>query len=122
MSLHAVCPVADLPPGDVRRVETEPPIAVFNVDGIFWATDDTCTHEEFALSDGFLEGDVVECSLHLAKFCVRTGEALSLPATKPLRTYPVTIEGGVILVDTTERTLYEDGAAGNECGARRASP
>jgi 3-phenylpropionate/trans-cinnamate dioxygenase ferredoxin component len=93
------CGADELEPGAVIQVATEPPIAVFNVDGEFFATDDTCTHEQSSLADGYVEGDQVECSWHFAKFCIRTGEVLSLPATKSLRTFAVKVEAGEVLVE-----------------------
>jgi 3-phenylpropionate/trans-cinnamate dioxygenase ferredoxin component len=96
------CGADDLQPGEVIQVATDPPIAVFNVEGQFYATDDTCTHEQWSLADGYIEGDQVECSWHFAKFCIRTGEVLSLPATKPLRTFPVSIEAGGVFVAVTD--------------------
>lgn len=102
MNRVKVCGVADLAPGEAMQVATDPPIAVFNVDGEFYATDDTCTHERSSLADGYVEGDQVECSWHFAKFCIRTGEALSLPATRPLRTFRVVIDEGQIYVDVDD--------------------
>ena len=51
-----VCPVDDLPPGEALRVEADVPLAVFNVDGELFAIDDTCTHQDASLTDGYLEG------------------------------------------------------------------
>jgi nitrite reductase/ring-hydroxylating ferredoxin subunit len=93
-----VCAVADLAPGEAVQVEHDPPIAVFNVDGEFFATADTCTHEQTSLADGYIDGDRVECSWHFAKFCIRTGAALSLPATVALKTYAVEIDDGAVFV------------------------
>lgn len=66
---------SDLPPGEMQRHEGGPePVMVCNVDGEFFAVQDTCTHGNWALSDGYLDGGVVECTLHFGKFCVRTGK------------------------------------------------
>jgi nitrite reductase/ring-hydroxylating ferredoxin subunit len=99
MPLVRACNVDDLQSGSAIKLETNPPIAVFRVDDKFYATDDTCTHAHSSLSDGYLDGDVVECSFHSARFCVRTGAVLSLPATKPIRTYPVKVEGKEVFVE-----------------------
>jgi len=96
------CAADELGPGEAIQVATKPPIAVFNVDGVFYATDDTCTHEEWSLADGYVDGDQVECSSHFAKFCIRTGAVLSLPATKPLRTFSVTVEAGAVMVEVDD--------------------
>jgi len=75
------------------------PIAVFHSDGNFYATSDICTHEEASLSEGELEGEVVECPLHGARFNVRTGEVKSLPAVVKLKTYPVRVVDGSLEVE-----------------------
>ncbi len=75
-------------------------IALFNCDGTYYAMDDTCTHEEASLSDGWLEGTEITCPLHGAIFDVTTGAALCLPATTPVRTYPVHVEGDGIFIET----------------------
>lgn len=98
MAWVQACRVGDLGPGDMLRLDVEPPVAVFNVDGEFFAADDTCTHAESSLSEGYLEGDEVECVWHFARFCVRTGKAKSLPATRDLNTYEVRVEGGSVFV------------------------
>jgi nitrite reductase/ring-hydroxylating ferredoxin subunit len=93
----------DLPPGEARRIEGDhPPVAVYNVDGEFFALDDTCTHERFALTEGWIDGDVVECALHMAKYCIRTGKALCLPAPRDLAAHTVEVVDGDIwvLIDT----------------------
>jgi nitrite reductase/ring-hydroxylating ferredoxin subunit len=92
------CAIDDIEPGEAVVVDVTPPVAVFNVDGEFLATADTCTHAESSLADGYVEGDEVECSWHMAKFCLRSGEALTLPATEPLATYATKIEGGEVFV------------------------
>jgi nitrite reductase/ring-hydroxylating ferredoxin subunit len=74
-------------------------VAIFNVEGEFCAIDDECTHEEASLAEGFVEGHLVECPLHGSQFNVRTGEVLSLPAVVPVRSYPVKLENGRILVE-----------------------
>ena len=95
-----VADAPDIPPGQGLRVELDDvPVAIWNVDGDFFATADTCTHEEASLSEGDLWGEVVECYLHGAQFDVRTGAVLSLPAVLPLATYPVKVEGEKIYVE-----------------------
>ena len=100
-----VCASEDLPAGEGRRVDSCPPIAVFNVRGEFFATDDTCTHSDYSLADGYLDGDVIECELHFATFSVRTGAALSAPAVKPLGIYPVRVVDGELYVAAARRCL-----------------
>lgn len=73
-------------------------IALYNVDGEIYATDDTCSHAEASLSEGCLRGEEIECPRHGARFNVRTGQALSLPAWAPIETFPVKVEGEEIFV------------------------
>jgi nitrite reductase/ring-hydroxylating ferredoxin subunit len=99
MSWVRACAVGDLEPGDALVVRVDPPVAVFNVEGEFLATADTCTHAESSLADGYLEDDQVECSWHMARFCLRTGAALTLPATEPLATYRTQVRGDEVFVE-----------------------
>jgi 3-phenylpropionate/trans-cinnamate dioxygenase ferredoxin subunit len=101
MTMILVCPIDDLPPGTALRVEADPPIAVFNADGELYAVDDTCTHQDASLADGWLEGCQIECPLHASCFDLRTGKPSGPPAKRPLRTYPVTVADGMIQVDDT---------------------
>jgi nitrite reductase/ring-hydroxylating ferredoxin subunit len=91
--------VEDVPVGGALVVALDPPIAVFNVGGELLATDDTCSHSKSSLGmDGIIEGDVVECAWHFARFCLRDGAALSPPARRPVRTHRVAIEDGHLLL------------------------
>ena len=94
-----ICPLAALPRGEARRVETDPPIAVFHTDdGEVFAIDDTCTHQDASLADGWLEGCEIECPLHASRFDLRTGAVDEPPAKLPVRTHEVVIVDGVINV------------------------
>ena len=73
-------------------------IALYDIDGDLFATDNICTHAYARLSDGWLDGDLIECPLHAARFDVRTGKVLDPPATEDLKTYPVRIIGDEIQV------------------------
>lgn len=99
MAFVKVCSVNDLKPGEALRFAASCSVALFRVGDQFYATDDTCTHAEASLSDGYIDGDVVECPFHSARFCIRTGKALSLPASEPLKTYLVKVEDGSVFVD-----------------------
>ena len=89
-----VAEVDALPPGKMRRVEVAGQrILLANVRGQFYATDDTCTHEDASLSTGFLNGEWVKCPLHGSRFNVCTGEVVDEPADVNLRTYAVRIDG-----------------------------
>jgi 3-phenylpropionate/trans-cinnamate dioxygenase ferredoxin component len=96
-----VARVSDIPPGHAARVEIDGvPVAIFNLDGDFFATDDTCTHQEASLSEGDLDLDrcAIECPLHGSAFDLRTGDVLSLPAVEPVRVHSVDIKDGVVRV------------------------
>lgn len=90
---------ADLPPGTSLCVTVEDKkIALFNLDGAYYAIDDTCSHAEASLSEGEIDGHCVICPRHGARFDIRTGQALSLPAWAPVETYEVRVEGEQILL------------------------
>ena len=101
MALHRVCRISELGPGEVRRIDN-PPIAVFNVDGAWFAISDVCTHAEASLSEGHVDGVTVECPLHGACFDLRTGEALTPPATEPVQTFAVVLQDDDVYVDGGE--------------------
>lgn len=96
----SVCPTDEVFEGMGRRYELPglPALAVFNVAGDFHVTDDTCTHGDASLADGWLEGDEVECPFHQGRFCVRTGAAKTLPAHEPIRVYRCKVEDGQVLI------------------------
>jgi 3-phenylpropionate/trans-cinnamate dioxygenase ferredoxin subunit len=99
MPLIRVCREDELAVGEARKAPVSPPIAVFHAEDGWFALDDTCTHGQASLCDGFIEGGTVECPLHMAQFCLKTGAALTPPADKPVGAYPVVIEGGEVFVD-----------------------
>ena len=101
MALRRVCSKTELPPGEVKRIE-DPAIAVFNVAGTLYAISDICTHAEATLSEGQVEGEIVECPLHGATFDLRTGEALTPPAVEPVQTFPVVVQADDIYVELGE--------------------
>jgi naphthalene 1,2-dioxygenase system ferredoxin subunit len=91
--------VDELPKDDVVGVEIAGrAIAIYTVGAEVYATDNVCTHGQAPLSDGFLEGNTIECPLHQGKFDVRDGKPLCEPVDEPLRTYPVRIAGSRLLV------------------------
>ncbi|HVJ54801.1 MAG TPA: non-heme iron oxygenase ferredoxin subunit [Aliidongia sp.] len=74
-------------------------VALYNLEGRIYATDNICSHAFALLSDGYLGDGTIECPLHAARFDVKTGKVLCAPATKDIRTYPTRIEGEDILID-----------------------
>lgn len=92
--------LTDLPEGDMTVFEGGPePIMICNIDGEIHAVQDTCTHDTWSLADGFLEGHIIECSLHSAKFDVRTGAVKALPACVALKVFLTKCEDGDIYID-----------------------
>jgi 3-phenylpropionate/trans-cinnamate dioxygenase ferredoxin component len=91
--------VEDLPPGSRKVVDVDgSAVAVFNLNGEFFAIEDVCTHDGGELASGELEGEEIVCPRHGARFSVRTGEVLAPPAYEPVYAFPVQLEGGVVRV------------------------
>jgi ethylbenzene dioxygenase ferredoxin component len=104
-----ICPVDDVFEDCGRRYELQdlPPLAVFNVAGKFQVTDDTCTHGDASLADGWLSGTEVECPFHSGKFCLKTGKATAYPAEHRLRLYRTRVEAGRVQFDPAPFTPEE---------------
>lgn len=94
MSRRFVCTTDELGNGESMTLQGDDPIALFrNDEGEFFATADTCTHEDWSLGeDSDLEGNEVVCPLHMARFDIRSGAALCFPASIALRTYDVEVD------------------------------
>jgi nitrite reductase/ring-hydroxylating ferredoxin subunit len=91
--------LSDIPPGGLRRVEIAGRLILLaSVAGDIYAVDDDCTHISGALDQGELEGYVLTCPIHLARFDIRDGGVLRGPARDPLPTYLVRVEGEQVLV------------------------
>jgi 3-phenylpropionate/trans-cinnamate dioxygenase ferredoxin subunit len=91
--------IDDVAPGQVKVYEAQGRrIALCNVEGTFYAIDDVCTHDSGPLDQGELEGYQIECPRHGARFDVRSGRVLALPAVMPVRSYPVRVEDGAVKV------------------------
>jgi nitrite reductase/ring-hydroxylating ferredoxin subunit len=96
-----LCNAADVAPGNALKVEAgDLTLAVFNVDGEFYVTDDACTHGPGSLSEGYIECDVVECNFHNGQFNIKTGEVVSPPCMIPIKTYRTVVEDGRVLIET----------------------
>lgn len=94
-----VAKLGELAPGDWRVVSVEDaPIVVFNLGGEYHAIEDVCTHDGGQLTGGKVEGGEIVCPRHGARFCIRTGEALSAPAYEATAKFPVRVENGEIQV------------------------
>ncbi|MDO8494711.1 MAG: non-heme iron oxygenase ferredoxin subunit [Deltaproteobacteria bacterium] len=93
-----VAKVSDIPVGSAKQVEVEgEPVAIFNVDGNFYALHDTCSHAQASLSEGWVEDGAVSCPLHGATFNLKTG-AGTMPAPTGVKVYQLKIEGDSIKV------------------------
>lgn len=99
--------VGDIEDGEALKIDSVvPPIAVYYLDGEYYSTADTCSHGQSSLSEGYVEEGTVECVWHMAKFCLRTGAAETLPATDPIRTYEVKIEDEAIYVLLDDSVIH----------------
>jgi nitrite reductase/ring-hydroxylating ferredoxin subunit len=98
-SFLRICSVHDVPKGSVEAFQVNGlAVAVYHSEGTFYASEDICSHEHEHLSEGWLDGEVIECPRHGAQFSLKTGEALSLPATEPIAVFEVKVEGEDVLV------------------------
>ena len=99
LEFHAVVKTGDLDEGEAMQVIVgRKEIAVYNLDGKYYATDDICTHAYASLADGYVEGELIECPLHGGCFDIRTGKAMTPPVTDDLKIYEIKIDGEEILV------------------------
>ncbi len=95
-----LCSADDIAPGSALKVEIDDlTLAVFNIDGEFYVTDDACTHGPGSLSEGYIDGDVVECNFHQGQFNIRTGEVVLPPCMVPVKTYPATVVDGKVTIE-----------------------
>lgn len=100
MSWHEVPGAAALGNGEMMgALVAETPVAIYNLGGELFATHNICTHAYACLSDGYLDGDKIECPLHQGLFDIRTGKAEEGPVDEDLKVYQVKREGGKVLVD-----------------------
>lgn len=96
-SFYPVLPLDDLPNGERIFIELDgEPIVIFNIAGDIYAIGDRCTHDDGPLGEGELEDHTIICPRHGAKFDVRTGDALTLPAFEPTTNYPIQVVDGMI--------------------------
>ncbi len=98
--LIKVAETNEVPPGTAKAVDLEGrPVALFNIDGTYYAIDDTCTHRGGSLSEGAVEGTIVTCPLHGATYDVTTGNVLGPPASEGVAHYNVQVDGNDIKVE-----------------------
>lgn len=95
-----LCNISDIATGAALRVERDDLIlAVFNVGGEFFVTDDACTHGPGSLSEGYIEDDIVECNFHNGQFNIKTGEVVLPPCMVPVKTYRTFVEDGKVFIE-----------------------
>jgi 3-phenylpropionate/trans-cinnamate dioxygenase ferredoxin subunit len=101
MTMQRICALSELVQDEARRFEVEgvPMAVVLDSNGDVHAIGDTCTHGDISLSEGFVDGDTLECWAHGSAFSLRTGRPLNLPAYEPVPVYTVAIDGDDVLVD-----------------------
>lgn len=104
--LLELCASADVAPNCAAKVEKAGlSLAVYHLDDGYYVTDDQCTHGPGSLSEGFIEGDVIECDFHNGAFNIRTGEVVTPPCMIPLRTYAVHTIDGKVYIDPKQPAL-----------------
>ena len=95
-----LCKVEDVAVGGVIKIEAAGlTVAVYNLEGEFCVTDDHCTHGPGSLSEGFIDGDLVECNFHQGVFNIRTGEVVAPPCMVPVKTYKTVVEDGRVYIE-----------------------
>ena len=95
----SVARAGELAPGQWKSIDVDgAQVAVFNLDGRYYAIEDVCTHDGGQLTGGSIEGSEIVCPRHGARFCIKTGAALTAPAYEATATFPVRIENGVVEV------------------------
>jgi biphenyl 2,3-dioxygenase ferredoxin subunit len=95
-----LCSTGDVAAGTAIKVERQGlELAVFNIEGEFYVTDDHCTHGPGSLSEGTVEGDIVECNFHQGQFNIRTGEVVLPPCTVAVKTYRTFVRDGKVIIE-----------------------
>ncbi len=103
IKFYPVCEVDELPQGERLFIEVgDMPVALFNIDGEFFAIADVCTHDDGPLGDGEIENHQIICPRHGARFDIRTGEVLTLPAVKGVSSYPIKVEENMLYIGVEE--------------------
>ena len=102
-NLIELCAKDDVGEGEVILVETgDLELAVYRVEGKFYVTDDACTHGPGSLSEGYLEGHVIECDFHNGQFDIRNGEVVAPPCMVALKTYKVVPHDTAVVIEAPE--------------------
>ena len=100
----AVAEAGEIPPGKMQRVEINGRrYLLAHTQNAYYAVDDQCSHEDVSLYLGCVQGEMIKCSLHGSRFSLKTGEPMEEPATQPIRTYAVKLEGNRLYIDPQNR-------------------
>ena len=96
----ALCKTEDVAAGTALKVEAGGlTLAVFNLNGHYFAMDDSCSHGPGSLSEGYVEGDEIECDFHNGRFNIKTGEVAAPPCMVPQKVYAVTVADGQVFIE-----------------------
>jgi nitrite reductase/ring-hydroxylating ferredoxin subunit len=99
----AVAKVADVEAGGMKSVEAaDKTLALYNLGGNFYATDNECTHAFAMLTDGTIDGEVIECPLHGGAFEIKTGKGLGAPIFCDIKSYPARVVGDTVEINVAE--------------------
>lgn len=94
------CKVDALTDGEMQPVaDSVDPIGIGKVGGQWFAFENNCTHQSFPLTEGLIDGLEIECPLHGARYCLKSGALRALPGTCPIRVYPVKVVGNDVLIE-----------------------
>src|ERR1700732_231162 len=107
-SVVRVCSQSDVAPGTVKAFAVGAAmLSVYHIDGTFYATDDECTHAAASLADGMIDGDTIECCMHMGSFHIPTGMVMQPPCEVPLRTYQVVLRNEDVFADLMHNAAGE---------------
>jgi len=100
---YPICSTEDLPAGERLFIDLDgEPVVIFNIAGDYYAIADVCTHDMGSLGEGDLEGHHIICPRHGARFDVRNGDVLTLPAVKSVPSFPVRVVDGMVEIGVEE--------------------
>ncbi len=95
-----LCKTTDVEEGSAKKVEAHGlTLAVFNLNGAFYVMDDQCSHGPGSLSEGYIQGDNIECDFHNGVFSIKTGAVVEPPCLIPQKVYKVSVTGGTVMIE-----------------------